>query len=151
MTKKEFLPMPFVLGIGIMVLVITTAIVLASPLCNRYSPSGQAREDVTCMQNFTNAVCHPQFQLTGKCDGEEGALLLVASSNQRHFSRTFTGGAWHNAVVAGLSMCGYVYICEIDQNGFCVATHPKIVPPFGQPEPLTIPYYGNWYLCIPLE
>jgi len=148
MKKKDLLPMPFVLSIGIMVLAVITAVAFAEQ-CNKYERSDQITTTWACQSSFWVPDCLGRsFE---ECQNGQ-TIDLVQSNDQFYFGCTYTGNAQDHAVqIEPPIVCGYVLNCYYNLAiNRCFNGSQVINPSTGEPEQKTRPYY-DYITCYPGE
>ena len=118
MTKKDFFSAPFIVGIGIMVLVVTAAVVLALPECNERATANKNTHSEECSDFHDSAGSSCADAET--CDGAKEYLRGYDSINSdEYYFGTKQGGSADHAVVGGELPCLFMKYCKLDDNGTC--------------------------------
>jgi len=118
MTRKELLSIPFVLGVGIMVLAVLTAIVFAKPFCNGHKPAEERSEYDGC---WISGYAGCNSVLPDDCNNSTKPSRTNTSGNTRYFSTAAGTVAHDRAIIGGTVLCGYHRVCYLIGPSFCTS------------------------------
>ena len=149
MTKKDFVWMPLVFGIGVMVLAVITAAAFALDECNKHKRSDKKKLSDVC-QSDVGGIPGCSTYGNKDCTSEQSIRKnLPQFDDERFFSRTETGVKSDHAIELTY-VCGIVVDCKLDNKGNCVSGEDAISPTTGNSIKRIRPYYDNDD-CVPGE
>ena len=142
--KKNFLLMPFVLGIAAMMLAVVTVVVFAVP-CNEEKRSDKKTVAAACSAALSGASCS-SYSNQADCQDEQMVVVdfnPIYGNNNSLFTGTTDGGASDHAVELTF-VCGIVHNCEFStEQDKCITGTEAISPTTGESIKRTRTHYDN--------
>jgi len=153
MMKKVFLSLPFMLGIGVIVLVVATAVALARQPCDGFEPDGKETEKNACVRQIGYSMNSCNKPGVRRCVKSTGVFGQEAwGTTERFFSTTYD---WEKLQSGNLDVgvketelrCASWWNCKNNHSGSCITV--SRVFENGAPKYFYILYYED-VDCIPV-
>jgi hypothetical protein len=150
MENKVFLLVPFIAGVGVMVLVVATAALLAFPLCDGfmldYSKLETEKDACARQGGYVSNKCTNPGDLPGPCLRNKGVFGQEALGNSVHFFTALWVNNPNVGVVETPIRCASWWNCKNGSKGVCRRTN--AVFENGERKYFYVSYY-TYATCVP--